>query len=166
MSSIVCGMPSGKAHLRIELLLLVVWAALAGYAVWRRWIPWSAAATFAGAYVASMVFLSPDLDLAGSRAFQRWGPLRALWWPYAALFRHRRLSHHGLFGPLTRVGYVLVWVAGVAIAVGWIGHRDLRLRVPDVATFVAVAVGLYLPNLLHIAADALQTAARRRRGRP
>ncbi len=163
VSSIVSDMPSGKAHLRIELLLLAVWSALGAYLILEGWVTWPAAAIFGACYVASMAFLSPDLDLVGSRPFKRWGPLRVLWWPYAAVFRHRKLSHHWFFGPLTRVGYVLAWVAVVGIAVGWIAARDLRVRLPNTEVLAAIALGLYFPNVTHIAADALGTAFKRRR---
>ncbi len=162
VSSIVSDMPSGKAHLRIELLLLAAWSVLGAYLIFVRWVTWLAVAAFCVCYVASMALLSPDLDLVGSRPFKRWGPLRVLWWPYAALFRHRRLSHHWFFGPLTRVGYVLAWIVAIGIAVGWIGARNFRVRLPNAEFLVAIALGLYLPNATHIAADAIQTACKRR----
>lgn len=162
ISSIVSGMPSGKAHLRIEISLLAIWSGLGAYLILEGWGTWLLLAVFGVCYIASMALLSPDLDLVGSRPFKRWGPLRVLWWPYAAVFRHRRLSHHWFFGPLTRVGYVLAWVAAVGIAVGWINARDLQVRLPNGATVAVIAVGLYLPNATHIVADAIHTAAKRR----
>jgi uncharacterized metal-binding protein len=155
-------MPSGKAHLRIELLVLCLLGALGAYLILEGWITWSTMAIFSASYVGSMLLLSPDLDLVGSRPFRRWGPLRVLWWPYAVVFRHRRLSHHWLFGPLTRVCYVLAWVVAVGIAVGWVEARDLDVTVPSATTIAAVALGLYVPNLAHIAADGLQAAWKRR----
>ena len=158
-------MPSGKTHLRIELLLLGLWGALGAYLILQGWITLPPVAIFAASYVVSMALLSPDLDLAGSRPFKRWGPLQVLWWPYAAVFRHRRLSHHWFLGPLTRVGYVLAWVAAVGVALGWIGARDFDVRPPNATTFGAVALGVYVPNMTHIAADGIQTALKRRRRR-
>lgn len=124
------------------------------------WVTWPAVAIFGACYVASIALLSPDLDLVGSRPFKRWGPLRVLWWPYAAVFRHRKLSHQWFFGPLTRVGYVLAWVVVVGIAVGGVGAHDFRIRLPNKEVLAAIALGLYLPNMTHIAADAIQTAAK------
>ncbi len=161
--SIVSDMPSGKVHLRLELLLLGAWGALAAYLVQRGRIPWTAAAAFGASYVVSMLLLSPDLDLASSRPFKRWGPLRILWWPYAAAFRHRRLSHHWFFGPLTRVGYVLAWVIAVVLAVAWIRRRDPGLRLPSGAMLAAISLGLYVPNATHIAADAIWSLRKRHR---
>jgi uncharacterized metal-binding protein len=62
----------------------------------------------------------PDLDIQ-SRQYTRWGPLRFLWLPYRALFRHRsRLSHGIVFGTLIRVIYftgVLALIAFCAVLV-------------------------------------------------
>jgi uncharacterized metal-binding protein len=163
VSSIVSDMPSGKVHLRVELFLLGAWGALAAYLVQKERISWPVAAAFGASYLASMLLLSPDLDLATSRPFKRWGPLRVLWWPYAAVFRHRRLSHHWFFGPLTRVGYVLAWVIAVMLAVAWIARRDPGLRLPSGAMLAAISLGLYVPNATHIAADAIWSLCKRRR---
>lgn len=162
ISSIVSDMPSGRAHLRIETSLLAIWSALGAYLILEGRGTWALLAVFGVCYVASMALLSPDLDLVGSRPFKRWGPLRVLWWPYAAAFRHRKLSHHWFFGPLTRVGYILAWVIVVGVAVGWITARDLQVRLPDGSLVAAIALGLYLPNVTHIVADAIHTAAKRR----
>lgn len=163
VSSIVSDMPSGKVHLRVELFLLGAWGALATYLVQKGRISWPVAAAFGGSYLASMLLLSPDLDLTTSRPFKRWGPLRVLWWPYAAAFRHRRLSHHWFFGPLTRVGYVLAWFIAVVLAVAWIARRDLGLRPPSGAMLAAISLGLYVPNATHIAADAIWSLRKRHR---
>ena len=72
----------------------------------RGWIGTAEIAAFVSAYLFSMTLLSPDLDLAKSDSYRRWGPLRWLWAPYAAAFKHRRVSHHPLFGPITRIAYV------------------------------------------------------------
>ncbi|MDD5265264.1 MAG: DUF2227 family putative metal-binding protein [Candidatus Bipolaricaulis sp.] len=161
--SIVSDMPSGKAHLRIEVSFLAIWSGLGAYLILEGWGTWPLLAVFGVCYVASMALLSPDLDLVGSRPFKRWGPLRVLWWPYATVFRHRKLSHHWFFGPLTRVGYILAWVIVAGVAVGWISARDLEVRLPNGTLVAAIALGLYLPNATHIVADAIHTAAKRRR---
>jgi uncharacterized metal-binding protein len=151
-------MPSGKAHLRIEAALLAVWTAGAVLSVQRGWAGPADVAGFVAAYLFSMLLLSPDLDLADSDAYRRWGPLRWLWTPYAAAFRHRRVSHHPIFGPITRIAYVgLLALAGVAIY-GVARRRAVPQLVLPVKLVFAVLIGLYLPNLTHIVADGLQSA--------
>jgi uncharacterized metal-binding protein len=59
------------------------------------------------------LWLSPDLD-THSRAFQRWGPLRPLWWPYQRLLRHRSLiSHSPVLGSAGRLLYLAGLITGV-----------------------------------------------------
>jgi uncharacterized metal-binding protein len=157
-------MPSGRVHFRIESVLLAAWLALGGY-LWNRGLVegwWIGA--FAIGYLLSMHFLSPDLDLSSSRAFRRWGILRLLWWPYAKLFRHRRSSHHWLWGTTTRLAYVLVVILFAGFVILWATGGTLRVgRLPRWPTFVAAAMGLYVPNLIHILADAVGTFFKRLR---
>ncbi|MBE0635420.1 DUF2227 family putative metal-binding protein [Candidatus Bipolaricaulota bacterium] len=156
-------MPSGKAHLRMEAMMLILWIACAVVLVWKDQIALLHAGLFAGAYIFSMLLLSPDLDLAKSDAFHRWGILRWLWLPYAWVFRHRQMSHHLLWGPLTRMAYVgLAAVAiGALVRLGW---RETTLgSQPPAASILAICLGVYLPNLEHILADRLTTTWRRKR---
>ncbi len=150
-------MPSGRTHLRIETVLLAGWTFVAAILVRGGWVDEPEMAAFVIGYLFSMLLLSPDLDLATSDATRRWGPLRWLWAPYAAAFRHRRLSHHPLFGPITRIAYVglLAWGGFAVYTVAGRGVSP-QLVLPGRMT-LAVLVGLYLPNLIHIAADGLHS---------
>lgn len=158
-------MPSGRTHLRIEAALLFGWTALAGYLLARRGVTVEGVVAFVLAYAVSMLFLSPDLDLARSRASKRWGIARPLWLPYALLFRHRGVSHHPIFGPLTRVMYLggicVVAVLILATAIG----RPARIPIPSIEIVLAAVAGLYAPNVAHIAADRLASAWRTRHRR-
>jgi uncharacterized metal-binding protein len=157
-------MPSGRVHLRIEALLLLLWLAAGGWLVQAGRLPVEALVAFGAGYVLSMLLLSPDLDLATSRAFKRWGIFRVLWWPYAKLFRHRHASHHWFWGTATRLLYlsvlVLLVVGAVLIA---LGARVQVARLPRWPILAGAAAGLYAPNLTHILADGLSTLARRAR---
>lgn len=107
---------------------------------------------FSLSYLAGALFFSPDLDLWDSKATRRWGPLRFLWAPYARIFRHRGLSHSPLLGPLTRILYLLIWVALVALLFGW--RPPPMEKVPwDKAG--AVLLGLFLPQFFHVLLDRL-----------
>ena len=158
-------MPSGRAHLKIEAGLLFGWTALAGYLLSKNAITPEVVVSFTLAYALSMLFLSPDLDLARSCATRRWGIARWIWIPYALVFRHRGLSHHPLLGPLTRIAYLglvlAILVAGLVVAVG----RPLRMTVPSAVVLLGALVGLYVPNLTHILADCVDSAWRRRGSR-
>jgi len=155
-------MPSGRVHLRIEAGLLFGWTAVAGFLLASRVVPVEGVIAFVLAYAFSMLFLSPDLDLARSRAFRRWGLARWLWIPYALLFRHRRLSHHPILGFVTRLVYLgaMIVVVGAAVVVA-IG-RPMRVGAPPAEVLLAIAVGAYLPNLTHILADRVVSGWRKR----
>ncbi len=119
---------------------------------------------FASGFAFSMFFLSPDLDLVRSGPMRRWGRLSILWWPYAKLFRHRGISHHVLWGPLTRLAYLALFVIAVSAGVGAaIGH-PLRLERLPVNVW-AVLVGIYAPSVVHVLVDRASSAVRRSRRR-
>lgn len=156
-------MPSGKTHLRIEAMILVLWAAGSALLVWRELIAISQALLFLGSYVFSMFLMSPDLDLSKSDAFDRWGMLRWIWLPYAWIFRHRQMSHHLLLGPLSRILYMgtLVLAASFVFLLAT-GNPEPRLRL-SIQVVWPVCLGLYLPNIEHILADRISTLRRRKR---
>ena len=157
-------MPSGKTHRIVELALLPGLGA--GYALLLRPAPPELAA-FAGAYVFSSLFLSPDLDLKANDARRRWGPLGFLWTPYAKIFKHRGISHSLLWGPLTRLLYLAVVFGGVALALVALGLVPLPF--PDALDalpghlLLALGAGLYLPNVLHVLLDRVVSATKRRK---
>ena len=158
-------MPSGKTHLRIEAVILVLWSGLSVYLVLREWITTSQALLFLGSYLFSMMLMSPDLDLSKSDAFYRWGVLRWIWLPYVWIFRHRQMSHHPLLGPLSRIVYIGILVLAVTfIYLVSTGNPGPRLRL-SMEAVVLVCLGLYLPNLEHILADQVSTSRRRKRRR-
>lgn len=156
-------MPAGKTHLRIELGVLGV-AVGVGIALLRMGrIGQHEILAFGVAYLLSMILLSPDLDLTRSDAYRRWGWLRWLWLPYAVLFKHRQLSHHVVFGPLTRILYLLLWALAAGFAFMAVTRRALVLpNIPSVL-LAAVLLGLYVPNVVHILSDRVHTAWRRRK---
>jgi uncharacterized metal-binding protein len=158
-------MPSGKTHLKIEALILVLWAGGSIVLVMQNLITSSQALLFLGSYVFSMFLMSPDLDLSKSDAFRRWGICRWIWLPYAWIFRHRQMSHHPFLGPLSRIAYIAILVvAGMFVYLAATGNPGPRLKL-SVAVILPVLLGLYTPNLEHVFADRVSTARRRKRRR-
>ena len=158
-------MPSGRVHLRIESMLLFACTSLGGLLLATRSIRAEALVAFVIGYGFSMLFLSPDLDLARSRASRRWGIGRVLWWPYAALFKHRGKSHHPILGSLTRILYLLLLLCLIGAAVVTLLGAQISLALPKPDVFVGSVLGLYIPNLTHIAADWLVSAWKAKRAR-
>jgi len=157
-------MPSGTAHTRIEAALLVLlWTPAVVFSLIRGWAVVSDVLAFDVAYAFSMLFLSPDLDLRKSKASRRWGVLRWLWAPYALVFRHRRMSHHLLLGPLTRIGYLgILAVGGVLLTLFLSGRSVVSFTMPINLLF-ALLLGLYLPNLTHVLTDRLHSTWQQRK---
>ncbi|HDL85159.1 MAG TPA: hydrolase [Candidatus Acetothermia bacterium] len=155
-------MPSGKVHLRIEMIILVALIAVGCYLSQVRLVSGAYAGVFLGAYLFSSLFLSPDLDLKRSDPFRRWGLARVLWVPYARLFHHRALSHHIILGPLTRIAYLGGIVSLALIAILHLTGWQVRFSVLQWPVIAALLCGLYLPNQIHTIADAVWSALRRR----
>ena len=156
-------MPSGRIHLRIELAALLPTAGAVSWLTFTGVVDAERGAAFLGGYLFSSFFLSPDLDLRASRPMRRWGPLRFLWIPYAAAFRHRRLSHHPLLGPTTRLAYLGAWIALVCWLLAFALGRPLSVSWDGWPIMAAFLVGAYVPNEMHIIADWTVTKWNRRR---
>ncbi len=106
-------MASGQQHDRAT-----CWLALPYGLLWWPWLGPLGTVVSALAFLIGGLWLSPDLD-TNSRPYQRWGPLRWLWWPYRKTLRHRSiLSHTPVVGTLVRVGYGL----GIALLLSGLLH--------------------------------------------
>ncbi len=155
-------MPSGKVHFGFEAGVLAGCAVVAAGFVRRGSLSTGSLVAFACGFAFSMFFLSPDLDLTRSRPTHRWGWLSFLWWPYAKVFRHRGVSHHVIWGPLTRLGYLALVAAAVAAAVAALtGHQLAVGRLP--VDGWAILVGVYVPNVAHVLVDGAAGVLHRRR---
>ncbi len=146
-------MPSGRVHFKIEAGLLFP-LGIGGILLKRGgWLSGKELVVFSLCYIFSSLFLSPDLDLWGSRATRRWGIGRVLWYPYSKLFRHRSISHNLLLGPLTRILYLggLI-VLGLWCVTALHGGEIRFVRISS-RILGAALLGLYLPNQVHILVD-------------
>jgi len=66
--------------------------------------------TFAGTFVYSTLFMSPDMDLAYQiRLRSIRGILSLPFRSYASLFKHRGLSHNIILGSATRILWLIGW---------------------------------------------------------
>ena len=155
-------MPSGKTHLRIELLLLPVWVVLFYLFIDASW---QAGALFAGAYLFSSLLLSPDLDLRYNRSRRRWGLLGFIWIPYTKVFKHRGVSHSVLLGTLTRLGYLGVLALLIALGLSYlrvwtVPFGSLTATPIDIQLAGILVAGLWLPNIIHTLTDRVHSALR------
>jgi uncharacterized metal-binding protein len=168
--------PDGRTHDAIT----VVGALVAVPAWWfltdepRDWLT---CGTLAGSILFSGLMLSPDLDLDSS-IYQRWGPLKFLWWPYQKLVPHRSILSHSLLGALLRVVYFLALVWGLSHLLSW-GVATAKLgsiRPLDspLETFQSLyrserrhlelgLIGLLIGTALHTGADTVVSSLKRKR---
>ena len=131
-----------------------------------------------GAYLASGLLFSPDLDLR-SAPYRRWRKLRWIWIPYQKLVPHRSwISHSLVLGPLLRVLYfagVLSLFSLVALGllnlVVPVDPTGAVLKVTDTiaawitahpATIGYIVLGFVLGAAAHTVADSVVSAVKRK----
>lgn len=155
-------MPSGKRHLKLEMILLP--AFLGGYYYLDPDI--NRLMTFGAAYLSASLLLTPDLDLRHNDTRKRWGLLGFIWVPYSKMFKHRGLSHSLMFGMLTRIGYLsLLTTAGFAGAY-YAGMNVPQFHwQPNWPLVWAGVAGLYIPNILHALYDKWDTSRKMKRNK-
>ena len=146
-------MPDGKNHNKINITVLIV--LLSGFfALFKRYdvdlfaeyINFQSVLIFSIFYLFGTFFLSPDLDIQ-SAPYKRWGPFKFLWWPYKVLFKHRGLSHHPVFGPLTIISnFSLIFVPLMVLA-------GFEFELVPVELIVPFMIGILTSIELHILAD-------------
>ncbi len=126
------------------------------------------ALAFSAAFLFGTLLVTPDLDLQLNDARRRWGPLRFIWAPYAALSRHRGMSHTYVAGPLIRLAYLAVWclpVIALALSLKLDGFPPM---IPH-AWVITTLLGYFTSQWLHLLCDGIlpfQPRAPKHRRRP
>ncbi|OGG43706.1 MAG: hypothetical protein A3F84_27330 [Candidatus Handelsmanbacteria bacterium RIFCSPLOWO2_12_FULL_64_10] len=157
-------MPSGKTHIRIDVFFLLLMAAAALY-FWDDLVQRfgrdrlvEQSAVFTISYLFGTFLLSPDLDLKDNVSAKNWGLLRLFWRPYAALFRHRGISHAPIAGTLTRILYMAAVIYVVVAAANALFDMKIRMSFRDLRAAnwnlaLTALAGVCLPDLLHVLTD-------------
>jgi uncharacterized metal-binding protein len=105
-------MANYKTHVRFNLFLALPVLLGASWAVARPSL--QTLLLFSSVFAYATLFFSPDLDLAHQiKLFSLRGLLTLPFRLYSMIFRHRGISHHPLFGTITR----LAWMGGCFYAV-------------------------------------------------
>ncbi len=146
-------MPNGKNHNIINITVLVIiisglysLSTRADIVLPMEYLNFQTTSVFSMSYLFGTFYLSPDLDIDSS-PYGRWGIFRFLWWPYKVMFKHRGLSHHFIFGPLTILANFTFILLPVLILAGF-----NICRIPG-EFIVAVVLGIGVSIELHILAD-------------
>jgi uncharacterized metal-binding protein len=90
-------------------------------------IPTTLRLIFASSFVLATFLLSPDLDLFHSSPSKNWGYMKAIWWPYSKIFKHRGLSHTPILGTWTRLGYIFAVFFLIFLAYDIFTHKNVDL---------------------------------------
>lgn len=105
-------------------------------------------------YFLGTIVLNPDLDSAKSKPAQKCGIICK---PYTMMSKHRGISHHWLWGTVTRILYVLV-IIGLLTGMVFV----LKLPLPDITIIIThpvellmIVLGIFIANVLHTIIDAL-----------
>lgn len=113
-------------------------------------------ATFSGCFLYGTLYMNPDLDLIGQiKLFSLRGLLTLPFRFYSAVFKHRGLSHHFLWGTCTR----LLWLMGVAFGVIYVNniafrHEEfLSFVMRNKQYFLYGLAGLFFADLSHLFLD-------------
>ena len=114
------------------------------------------AAIFLAFYIIGSTILTPDLD-SKSEASRRCGIACV---PYRKIFKHRGISHHPLWGIVTRILYIVIIVLIVMWMV-WVFMWQFQINGSSVLVFmrlhvqdiIIACIGLFISNVLHIFLD-------------
>ncbi len=98
------------------------------------------------------LLVTPDLDLQRNDARRRWGKMRFIWAPYAALSRHRGMSHTYLVGPTIRLAYLALWAAPL---VWGAQHLQITPTLPSWNHMTIAVIGYFLAQWLHLLCDGI-----------
>lgn len=150
-------MPGGRDHNIINFFVLIstlsslyVLSEMYEDLILKEYMDLKIVLIFSLSYLFGTFFLSPDLDIDSS-AYERWGLLKVLWWPYKILFKHRGLSHHPVFGPLT-----ILTNFGIIIVILLVLAGYSLFMIPVDILFIIIP-GLVLSIEIHILVDMISS---------
>jgi len=106
-------------------------------------------------YFIGTCFLTPDLDTQ-SEPSNKCGVACA---PYRMMFKHRGMSHHVLWGIISRIVYAVLVVLLFVGAFGLLTTESFEAVVEMMFQYkvelLFVAIGLFFSNLFHITLDTI-----------
>lgn len=150
-------MPAFRSHLRFNLLFaLPIWA-LGVHLLWAPELKYLL--TFCAAFFYASFFFHPDLDLAHQVKLFSWrGFLTLPFRFYSLFFRHRGVSHHWLWGTLSR----LAWIYGCFLLLFYFSSfpsfrsQDLTFFLWSYKPYFLFGLGgIFLSDLSHLGLDLL-----------
>lgn len=125
-------MASGKAHTKATIILSILTTPLIYYYLL---IPIG---------VILGLWFSPDLDTR-SDPYNRWGPLKIIWWPYQAIFNHRSpWTHLPIISTIIRI----IYVSPIYLTLTLTSNITIQPYY-----LIGIVIGLMLSDTLHAIMD-------------
>lgn len=144
-------MPSGETHLKINWIVLILINILIVF--FHTLIEIREFALFNIIYILMSFFISPDLDV-NSSVYKRWGILRWIWYPYREIMKHRGLSHSIIFGPLSIILNLVLYILPVILFLNMIDQiSQIRFEGQLAEVTLISIICIFLIVEIHILAD-------------
>lgn len=137
-------MPSGKTHLKINWVVLVLINVL--ILAFSQDISIKHCFMFNICFILTSYFISPDLDIDSS-TYRRYGILRLIWWPYLKLMKHGQTSHSIIWRPISIIVYIGIFIVPILFII------DYNQLVTDIILIMTITVIIICE--IHIIADKL-----------
>ncbi len=144
-------MPSGETHLKINWIILILINILIVF--FHSLIEIREFALFNIIYILTSYLVSPDLDLDSS-VYRRWSIFRWVWYPYREIMKHRGLSHSIVFGPLSIILNLALYILPVILFINMIDQiPQIRFegQLADVTLISVICIFIIVE--IHILAD-------------
>ncbi len=144
-------MPSGETHLKINWIVLILINILIVF--FHTYIEIREFALFNIIYILMSFFISPDLDV-NSSVYKRWGLFRWIWYPYREIMKHRCLSHSFVFGPLSIILNLALFILPVILFINMIDQIPTIRFEGQLAEITLISViCIFIIVEIHILAD-------------
>ncbi len=163
-------MAKGKSHDRFNLIIgSILTGSMLGFGLSAYiWAPFSIAWLF------STLFFSPDIDIMPKK---RSGVLAFFIFPYSIIMKHRGISHHPLWGTISRIAYGIIFFTLITFILKRMGYINFTeedfiknlisffynydYKLVEYKIISWFFAGLFLADLGHIFLDRLTSALRR-----
>lgn len=144
-------MPSGKKHIQINWVFLVVLNII--IIIFIHDISIRHYILFNIIFIPTSYFISPDLDLDSS-VYKRWSIFRFIWYPYREIMKHRGASHSFIWGPISILMNLALFasiIVLIAASIDLLAEIQLTPLMLEIGIIITICVVLIC--WIHIIAD-------------
>ena len=144
-------MPSGETHIKINWIVLIIINIIIVF--FHTIIEIKEFALFNILYILMSYLISPDLDIDSS-VYKRWGIFRWIWYPYREIMKHRGLSHSVVFGPISIIFNLVLYILPVILFINMIDQIPIIRFEGQLAEVTLISIiCIFIIVEIHILAD-------------